>query len=243
MASGLSRAALQLFAAGACLALACGSHTIDLLPDGASDRAGSSSGGANAGQGNAGTHSPPDTGGTTQAGSSAEAGGGMSGGAAGSLSCSGGACGGGYNTGGFGNSGGIMNGCLFDNQCDDWLHCSERFGNVCVQCDDEFGCRPNERCNLSIGRCATVCEHDGDCFDRVCDPILKACVPCSGDQQCLTDQNENTRRCVFGYCFECAESTDCPKGPRQICTNGRCVECAVDEDCGFEQRCELGNCK
>ena len=187
---------------------------------------------------------------TTQTGSSGEGDGGRFGGAAGSVSCGGGACGGNNSTGGFGNAGG-GNGCLFgcqacfnENQCPDWLHCSERFGNVCAECDDEFGCRPGERCNLSNGLCAKVCEHDDECFDGlVCDPILEACVFCSSDQQCLSDQNENTRRCVLNYCFECTESTDCLKGPRQICANRRCVECEFDEDCGFGQHCDMGDCR
>jgi hypothetical protein len=253
LASGLSRAAL-LAAAGACVALACGTDTIDLLPERVSERAGSSSGGASAGQDGAGAGSATDMGGsTTQAGSNAEAGGGKSGGAAGSASCSGGPCGGNNsNTGGFDNGGGFGNGCPFggcqscfnNNQCPDWLHCSERFGNVCVECDDEVGCRPDQRCNLSIGRCAQVCEHNDECSEgRVCDPTLKACVFCTVDQQCLSDQNENTRRCVAGYCFECIEPSDCPKGPREICANWRCVECASDEDCGFDQHCDAGNCK
>ena len=251
LASGLSRAAL-LVAAGACVALACSSTTIDLLPERTSERGGSSSGGTNAGQSGAGAHSATDTGGATQAGSGTEAGGGKPGGAAGSVSCHGGACGGGSDTGGVANNGGAMSGCPFgacqecvnDNQCPDWQpHCSKSFGNVCVQCDDEFGCHPSERCNLSIGRCAPVCERDDDCGGRLCDPILKACVPCSAHEQCLSDQNENTRRCVFGRCSECADSLDCPSGPREICNNGRCAECEFDADCDFDQHCEQGTCE
>ena len=248
LASGLSQAAL-LAAAGACVALACGSTTIDLLPERESDRAGAGSGGVSAGQGSAGAQGGTDVGGTTtQAAAGTEAGGGKFGGAAGSMSCDGGACGGGgnSNTGGFANSCpfGACQSCFNDNHCLDWLYCSERLGNVCVECDDEVACRPGERCNLASGRCDRVCERDDQCSDdRVCDPMLKLCVFCSVDQQCLSDQNDNTRRCVFNHCFECAESTDCPKGPRQICAGWRCVECEFDEDCGFDQHCDLGECQ
>jgi hypothetical protein len=245
------RGAGSFAASLALVVLACGSETIDLLPD----RSAGGAAMATAGQSNAGTESAGLAGALTS-----DSGGGGSGSGSGGVSAgtgSGGSCGGtcgGDNVGGAVSSGGYFNGCPYgtacqrcadDGGCPDRLHCSQQFG-VCVECDELTACRQGFRCNVSTGRCAPSCDRSDDCTDgRVCDQELGACVQCWSHQQCENDPWPSTHRCVLGQCVECTQASDCQDPERPICSQNelRCVQCWFDQQCPFNQRCELGRCQ
>jgi hypothetical protein len=224
-------AALALL--GASIASACGSETIDLLePPLAAGGApspglGGGSGGPQAGEG--GAAGATSRGGESSAGDGGAAWGGRpgTGGEEGTEPCFGPGC--------------VP--CRDDLQCPDPWRCSEQLG-YCVECDQQDDCPADFRCNVAVGRCTPRCDRFEACNEgRVCDAELQACVPCTVNEQCLNDLDQDTRYCRLGRCVQCYQHEHCSQGARNLCSNWRCVQCITGDDCGDAGRCNSGRCE
>ena len=114
------------------------------------------------------------------------------------------------------------------------------------------------------------CATNADCMESsasICDPILRACVQCSGDAGCSEHKkacNQTTHSCELpcamdsdcdspgvcdtnqGVCADCLTDTrgSCGGTSEPYCVSEVCVECRTSADCKSQEFCwaTAGNC-
>lgn len=112
-------------------------------------------------------------------------------------------------------------------------------------------CTRDDECHggFCLDKRCVSCKSDGDCTTgpRKCDNTIGACVACSVNAHCNT--NDGPTLCSSGYCI-CETDAECVRNGNPIatgrCHNGACIGCTGDGDCRFAgsayTRCHEGRC-
>lgn len=126
--------------------------------------------------------------------------------------------------------------CFNDSQCGDSQRC---VANACVQCRDKADCEPYEACDTVSHRCRKPCVDASSCVSMSTTPLCgdRGFCTCSAE---ICEGFPERRHCDLnrGACVECSSNDDCSSDDEKYCSDGFCVRCKLDAHCSGDKRCD-----